>query len=211
MALKMQGTSGESSYYGIGKFVERSKLQDEPTQRYSFQERTETKLEPGTLMEDKDFEELTDFSSEWAIFVRGLFPQEAKQQEIKKTIRFYGFLCQWVSAIIIKAGLDPKDLKKSRLAPFLSLPCDITSKVIQNIDGKDGKGSMVLLRCLKQVLISLSDITYSTVIGIYYHQFFPKDHGKFYKQVIKELRDALGLHHVFSVGIDIDSKVKLSI
>ena len=82
MALKMQGTSGESSYYGIGKFVERSKLQEE---------RTETKLEPGTLMEDKDFEELTDFSSEWAMFVRGLFPPEAKQQEIKKQSASMGF------------------------------------------------------------------------------------------------------------------------
>ena len=152
MALKMQGTSGESSYYGIGKFVERSKLQEEPTQRDSFEERAETKLEPGTLMEDKDFEELTDFSSEWAMFVRGLFPPEAKQQEMKKTIRFYGFLCQWVSAIMLKAGLDPKDLKKSRLTPFLG-KCDITSKVIEDIDGAEGKGLMVLLRCLKQVLI----------------------------------------------------------
>ena len=106
MALKMQDTSGDSDYYGIGKFVENSRLQEDPE---------DTILKPGTLLEDTDFEEQTKNTSEWATFVRGLFPAEAKESVIKKTVRFYGFLCQWVTAIIKKAGLNPKVLKKSRV------------------------------------------------------------------------------------------------
>ena len=143
MALKMQDTSGDSDYYGIGKFVENSRLQEDPE---------DTILKPGTLLEDTDFEEQTKNTSEWATFVRGLFPAEAKESVIKKTIRFYGFLCQWVTAIIKKAGLNPKVLKKSRLINFLG-KCEITEKVMKDIDGKDGKGSMVLLRFLKKVFI----------------------------------------------------------
>ena len=76
MALEMQGTSGDSDYYGIGKFVENSRLQEDPE---------DTILKPGTLLEDTDFEEQTKNTSEWATFVRGLFPAEAKESVIKKT------------------------------------------------------------------------------------------------------------------------------
>ena len=141
--MKMQGTSGDSNYYGIGKFVENSRLQENPKHKI---------LEPGTLLEDTNFEEQTATSdSRWATFVRGLFPAEAKESVIKKTIRFYGFLCQWVTAIIKKADFDLKVLKKSRLIPFLGNSCEITSQVMKEIDREDGKGSMVLLRFLKKV------------------------------------------------------------
>ena len=159
MALEMQGTSGDSDYYGIGKFVENSRLQED---------RQEKMLEPGTLLEDSDFEELTASTSEWATFVRGLFPPEAKESVIKKTIRFYGFLCQWITAIIKKAGVDPKVLKKSRLTPFLGR-CEITEKVMKEIDGKDGKGSMVLLRVCKKVS---SPCFSSTFYSNFMFQFF---------------------------------------
>ena len=147
MALKMQGTSGDSNYYGIGKFVENSRLQEDPEHNI---------LEPGTLLEDTDFEEQT--VSTWADFIRGLFPAGAKESVIKETIRFYGFLCQWVTAIIKKADFDPKVLKKSRLIPFLGNSCEITTQVMKDIDGKDGKGSMVLLRFFKKVFSSLFSI-----------------------------------------------------
>lgn len=143
MALEMQGTSGDSDYYGIGKFVQNSRLQEDPEHK---------SLKPGTLLEDTDFEKQTESTSEWATFVRCLFSPEAKESVIKETIRFYGFLLQWITAIIKKSGLDPKVLKKSRLTPFLG-KCEITERVMKDIDGKDGKGSMVLLRFVKKVFL----------------------------------------------------------
>ena len=35
----------------------------------------------------------------------------------------------------------------------------------------------------------------------------PKVHGRFFSKVIKDLRDALGLGSVFSVGLDLDDDV----
>ena len=60
-----------------GNFVEKSRLQED------FEQKT---LTPGTLLEDVDFEEMTK-SSDWASFVRSLFPPGAKRSTLNQVTK----------------------------------------------------------------------------------------------------------------------------
>ena len=168
MVLETQSTE-DSNYYGIGKFVENSKLQEESNS---------TDLKPGILVDDVDFENLIKPTSDWSAYVRSLFKPETKESVVKNTIRFYGYLLQWISAVLTTVQLDSRVLK-CRLAEFLG-KSEMTSKVVANISGEDGKGSMVLLRFLK------------------------KEDGIYFAKLLREVRDAVNLSSDFAVGLDID-------
>ena len=158
MVLETQSTEEDSNYYGIGKFVENSKLQEESNS---------TDLKPGVLIDDADFENLIKTTSEWSAYVRSLFKPETKESVVKNTVRFYGYILQWISAVLAKVQLDSSVLK-CRLAEFLG-KSEITSKVLSNINGENGKGSMVLLRFLK------------------------KEDGIYFAKLLREVRDAVNL------------------
>ena len=78
---------------------------------------------------------------------------------------------------------------------------------MEGIDGEDGKGSMVLLRVLRKVIFSPSFCFAEYSKRIVSSPLIPKVHGRFFSKVIKDLRDALGLGSVFSVGLDLDDDV----
>ena len=169
MVLETQTTEEDSNYYGIGKFVQNSKLQEETNSK---------ELNPGILIDDQDFEDLIKDTSDWSAYVKNLFRPEPKESVVKKAIRFYGYVLQWISAILTKTRFDIRALESS-LAKFLG-KCEITSKLLANISGENGKGSMVLLRFLK------------------------KENGIYFAKLMREVRDTLNLSSDFAVGLDID-------
>ena len=127
MVLETQSTEEDSNYYGIGKFVENSKLQEESNS---------TDLKPGVLIDDADFENLIKTTSEWSAYVRSLFKPETKESVVKNTIRFYGYILQWISAVLAKVQLDSSVLK-CRLAEFLG----------KALEGSEGCSELVLRLC----------------------------------------------------------------
>ena len=56
-------------------------------------------------------------------------------------------------------------------------------------------------------LFFLPTFIYILYFNSLYDQSTLKVHGRFFSRVIKDLRDALGLGNVFSVGLDIDEDI----
>ena len=100
----------ESTYYGIGKFVEAS----DPSR-----ENLSSNLHPGTLTKDDDYERMIEPGSQLQGYITEAFKvsscskenkekkkgQITDQSKIERVTRFYGIVLQWIKALLTKALL----------------------------------------------------------------------------------------------------------
>ena len=183
-------TAGEegSQYYGIKDFVENTL--DERT----LDDQARNRLKPGTLTKDNDFENMIsppgNTISHLRKYVTEKFdestPRKKKKSgkgDVEHKTRLYGFVLQWIGALLEKAKIDP-GIFRSKLANFIR-KCDITKDILQDIDSDpNGKGPMTLVRVLN------------------------KKEGRFFVESIRGVRDALGYSKKFSVIIDDESNTR---
>ena len=156
----------ESTYYGIGKFVEAS----DPSR-----ENLSSNLHPGTLTKDDDYERMIEPGSQLQGYITEAFNQSVSQSKIEHFTRFFGIVLQWIKALLTKA--DRNFELKSKMGRLMK-EAKVTEEMLKNIDNPNGKGSMVLVRLLSQ------------------------KEGEILVQVLRDVRDALGLGNRFCVSLD---------
>ena len=184
MVKEMEGDGREDtlkSYWGIWKFIETTHEDDK-----------QDPLKPGIMSKDNHFERSIQQRSDLEEYIEEKFKdngqdgddnrkkgQRKLQTKVEHLTRLYGLILQYCSAMLKKAGVNPKKLK-SKLARLMN-DSKITTSMLDQIDsGPNGQGSMILTRVLY------------------------REDGKVFGKLLTQLRNTLCQENQFSIVLDID-------